>query len=174
LVTVNNTPIAGPYPAVNPAATPPNNITGIGETPVTGDLELVNDSSAAPSEGCNPIASVAGKIAVVRRGNCDFVNKIQHAQDAGAIAVIVVNHNNPTNDPNYAEYVNMAGEVTPPFTIPSVFMNYTNGELLISQMQTETVNVTLQGTGNYMRDGSFDNGIVAHEYGHGISTRLTG
>ncbi|HCY82991.1 MAG TPA: hypothetical protein DHV22_16035, partial [Xanthomarina gelatinilytica] len=60
------------------------------------------------------------------------------------------------------------------FTIPSVFMNYTNGELLISQMQTETVNVTLQGTGNYMRDGSFDNGIVAHEYGHGISTRLTG
>jgi len=68
----------------------------------------------------------------------------------------------------------MAGEVTPPFTIPSVFMNYTNGELLISQMQTETVNVTLQGTGNYMRDGSFDNGIVAHEYGHGISTRLTG
>ncbi|WP_417865627.1 T9SS-dependent M36 family metallopeptidase [Xanthomarina gelatinilytica] len=174
LVTVNNTSIAGTYPAVNPATTPPNNITGIGETPVTGDLQLVNDGTALPSEGCNPIASVAGKIAVIRRGTCPFVDKIQHAQNAGAIAVIVVNHNNPTNDPAYVEYVNMAGEVNPPFTIPSVFMNYTNGELLISQMQTETVNVTLQGTGNYMIDGSFDNGIVAHEYGHGISTRLTG
>src|SRR5690554_135062 len=174
LVTVNNTSIAGTYPAVNPATTPPNNITGIGETPVTGDLQLVNDGTALPSEGCNPIASVAGKIAVIRRGTCPFVDKIQNAQNAGAIAVIVVNHNNPTNDPAYVEYVNMAGEVDPPFTIPSVFMNYTNGELLIAQMQTETVNVTLQGTGNYMIDGSFDNGIVAHEYGHGISTRLTG
>ena len=24
------------------------------------------------------------------------------------------------------------------------------------------------------RDGDFDNGVVVHEYGHGISTRLTG
>ncbi|MGE8514124.1 MAG: M36 family metallopeptidase, partial [Chryseobacterium culicis] len=35
-----------------------------------------------------------------------------------------------------------------------------------------TVNVTLKG--NMTPDGSFDNGIVTHEYGHGISNRMTG
>src|SRR5690606_27441003 len=57
---------------------------------------------------------------------------------------------------------------------PSVFTNYSNGQARINAMQTETVNVTLKGTGSYMLDGSFDNGIVAHAYRHGISTRLTG
>jgi hypothetical protein len=174
LVTVNNSTVAGTYPAVNPATTPPNNVTGIGSTPVTADLMLVNDGSALPSEGCSAIASVAGKIAVIRRGTCAFVDKIQNAQNAGAVAVIVINHNNPTNDPTYTEYVNMAGETNPVFTIPSVFMNYVNGEILIAAMQTQTLNVTLQGSDAYMLDGSFDNGIVAHEYGHGISNRLTG
>lgn len=32
----------------------------------------------------------------------------------------------------------------------------------------------LWGNGNSARDGDFDNGIIAHEYGHGISNRLTG
>ncbi|HLV13553.1 MAG TPA: T9SS-dependent M36 family metallopeptidase [Xanthomarina sp.] len=170
LITVNNTSIAGGYGAVNPG----EGITGIGETPVTGDLVLVNDGSATPAEGCGAIADLTGKIAVVMRGTCAFVDKIQNAQNAGAIAVIVVNHNNPTNDPAYTEWVIMGGDPNPPFTIPSVFTNYSNGQAIINAMQTETVNVTLKGTGSYMLDGSFDNGIVAHEYGHGISTRLTG
>ncbi len=174
LVTVNNSSVAGTYAAVNPATAAPNNILGIGVTPVTADLQLVNDGTALPTEGCNAIASVAGKIAVIRRGTCPFVDKIQNAQDAGAVAVIVINHNNPTNDPAYVPYVNMAGEANPPFTIPSVFMNFDDGELLIAAMQNETVNVTLQGPSPFMLDGSLDNMIVAHEYGHGISNRLTG
>ncbi|SFN51945.1 Por secretion system C-terminal sorting domain-containing protein [Bizionia echini] len=174
LVTVNNSSALGTYAAVNPATTAPNNLPGIGTTPVTADLQLVNDNSANPSEGCSAIASVAGKIAVIRRGTCPFVDKIQNAQNAGAVAVIVVNHNNPTNDPAYVPYVNMAGETNPPLNIPSVFMNFADGELLIAAMQNETVNVTLQGPSPFMLDGSLDNMIVAHEYGHGISNRLTG
>ncbi|UPS92866.1 T9SS-dependent M36 family metallopeptidase [Bizionia sp. M204] len=174
LVTVNNSSVAGTYTAVNPATAAPNNIPGIGVTPVTADLQLVNDGSVNPTEGCNPIASVAGKIAVIRRGTCPFIDKIQNAQDAGAVAVIVINHNNPTNDPAYVPYVNMAGETNPVFSIPSVFMNFDDGELLIAAMANETVNVTLQGPSPFMLDGSLDNMIVAHEYGHGISNRLTG
>ncbi|WP_339632071.1 T9SS-dependent M36 family metallopeptidase [Bizionia echini] len=174
LVTVNNSSALGTYAAVNPATTAPNNLPGIGTTPVTADLQLVNDNSANPTEGCNAIASVAGKIAVIRRGTCPFVDKIQNAQNAGAVAVIVVNHNNPTNDPAYVPYVNMAGVANPPLNIPSVFMNFADGELLIAAMQNETVNVTLQGPSPFMLDGSLDNMIVAHEYGHGISNRLTG
>ncbi|PWI30068.1 peptidase, partial [Flavobacteriaceae bacterium LYZ1037] len=175
LIKVNNTSVAGFYQAANPATTPPNNITGIGSTPVTGELVLVDDGTALPTEGCNPISSVAGKIAVIRRGTCPFVDKIQNAQDAGAIAVIVINHNNPTNDPAYVPFVTMAGETNPLFTIPSVFTNYDNGEILLAAMQNEgPVSVTLQVVAEYMIDGSFDNSIVAHEYGHGISNRLTG
>src|SRR5690554_2601416 len=177
LVTVNNTSIAGPYQAVNPATTPPNTIMGIGETPVTGDLVVVSAGSSVPIEGCAALtnaANVAGKIAIVMRGDCPFVDKIRNAENAGAIAVIVINHNNPSNDPAYTPYVNMAGEPNPLFTIPSVFMSYADGQILMNAIQTQTVSVTLQGTGVYMRDGSFDNGIIAHEYGHGISTRLTG
>ncbi|MCX7548449.1 T9SS-dependent M36 family metallopeptidase [Xanthomarina sp. F1114] len=174
LVTVNNTSVAGTYPAVNPATTPPNNITGIGDDPVTGELVLVDDGSDAPTEGCNTFGDVAGKIAVIQRGTCPFVDKIRNAEDAGAIAVIVYNYPDPGNDPEYVPYVNMAGEADPLFTIPSVFMSNGDIQAILNVMETQTVNVTLQGTGNYMKDGSFDNGIVAHEYGHGISTRLTG
>ncbi|OBX23694.1 MULTISPECIES: T9SS-dependent M36 family metallopeptidase [Bizionia] len=174
LVTVNNSSAIGSYVAANPATEAPNNILGIGPTPVTADLQLVTDGTAAPTLGCNPVASVAGKIAVIRRGTCPFVDKIQNAQDAGAVAVIVLNHNNPDNDPAYVPYVTMAGEANPLFTIPSVFMNFADGEILLAAMQTETVNVTLQGPSPFMLDGSLDNGIVAHEYGHGISNRLTG
>ena len=56
------------------------------------------------SEGCNTLingAELNGKIAVIKRGSCNFTTKIQNAQNAGAVGVIMVNHNNPTNDPTY-------------------------------------------------------------------------
>jgi len=178
LVTINNGPLAGQYVSNNPAVGVDNNITGASMIPVTGDLVLVNDGSAAPNEGCGALinaASVSGKIALIKRGTCPFVDKIQNAQNAGAIGVIVMNHNNPTNDPAYVPYVNMAGFVTPAFTIPSVFVNYADGMAMVNALNNaQTLNVTLQDQPIYQLDGSFDNTIVAHEYGHGISNRLTG
>ena len=177
-LSINNGPLAGDYTASIPATGTDNNITGPSSTPVTANLVLVNDSSGAPTEGCNALtngANVSGKIAVIKRGNCPFVQKIQNAQDAGAIGVIMVNHNNPTNDPAYTEYVNMAGLSTPVFTIPSVFVNNTDGELLIAALLNgDVLNGTIVESGPYQKDGDLDNGIVAHEYGHGISTRLAG
>ncbi|TYB76093.1 T9SS type A sorting domain-containing protein [Bizionia gelidisalsuginis] len=154
------------------------NITGPSATPVTADLALVNDGSAAPTEGCAPLtnaSAVAGKIAVIFRGDCPFTQKIQNAQDAGAVGVIMVNHNNPDNEPNYQEYIVMFGSTNPPFTIPSISVNYNDGIQLINALQNGAViNGTIVESPNYQKDGSLDNSIVAHEYGHGISTRLTG
>jgi mannosidase alpha-like ER degradation enhancer 2 len=46
---------------------------------------------ADPRTGCEPIVnSVAGKIAVLNRGNCFFIEKAAHAQAAGAIGALVV------------------------------------------------------------------------------------
>jgi hypothetical protein len=48
----------------------------------------------------------------------------------------------------------------------------------VAQMQLGPVNVKLQLPADYSpfvnTDGDLDNGIIAHEYGHGISNRLTG
>ncbi|MEZ5354818.1 MAG: S8 family serine peptidase [Bryobacteraceae bacterium] len=51
------------------------------------DLAAVQDSGSA----CEPLAtgSLAGAIALVQRGNCSFTAKVQNAQRAGAVAVLV-------------------------------------------------------------------------------------
>ncbi|WAC00794.1 M36 family metallopeptidase [Lacinutrix neustonica] len=181
-LTVNSGgPLVGEITAVSPAAGAGNNITGPSGTPVTADLAVIIDdnigqpTSTDPNDGCNAVINAAnlnGKIAVIRRGACNFTSKIQAAQDAGAVAVIMVNHNNPTNDPAYTEYVNMSGETMPPFTIPSLFINNADGEQLITALQnSEVINATIFRP---LVDGSLDNEIVAHEYGHGISNRLAG
>ena len=179
-LTINSGgPLVGDITSAVPATGQGNTIPGPTATPVTADLVLVDDSSAAPTEACNALtngAAVNGKIAVIKRGNCNFTVKIQNAIDAGAIGVIMVNHNNPTNDPAYVPYVNMSGPMTSPDpTKPSVFINNADGQQIIDALIAgATINATIVEGGPYQKDGSVDNGIIAHEYGHGISTRLAG
>ena len=56
------------------------------------DLEVVH---AEPADGCSGITNgdaLAGKIALIQRGACDFVEKVLNAQNMGAAAVIVYNN----------------------------------------------------------------------------------
>ena len=84
----------------------------------TGPQAFVDGGSGHPSE----LTNVAGKIALVVRGGLtpNFTDKIENAQTAGAIAVIVRNH-----EAGGEGMVNMA---TPPTqTIPAVFIGYNGG-----------------------------------------------
>ena len=66
------------------------------------------------------------------------------------------------------------GGATGGITIPSVMISQADCALLKAQLASG-VNVSLSNTGPAVDvDGDFDNGIIAHEYGHGISNRLTG
>lgn len=138
---------------------------------MTADLVLVQDNAAPASDGCEPIingAALAGKIAVVDRGSCTFVAKVQAIQAEGAVAVVVVN--NVGGAP-----ITMGGDDPGDITIPSVMVSMANGQAIKNAMQNGAVNATLQGPGlASLRDGDFDNAVIAHEYGHGISNRLTG
>ena len=60
-------------------------------TNFTGSLVMVNDGSAAPTLGCapSPAGAYTGRIAVVDRGTCEFEVKVKHAENAGAIGVLV-------------------------------------------------------------------------------------
>ncbi len=65
------------------------------EVGVANDLALVDDGTSTPARACAPLvngAEIAGKIAVIDRGECRFDAKVQAAQDAGAVGVVVVNN----------------------------------------------------------------------------------
>lgn len=146
------------------------------ETALQGELVILLDDNAGEStdelDGCDNVtnaADVAGKIALLRRGACEFGTKVLSAEQAGAIAVIVVN-----NVPDAP--IGMApGATGDQVTIPSVMVSQEDGEALIAALQNgEVINGSLLNDGPFQIDGNLDNGIVAHEYGHGVSNRLTG
>jgi len=158
--------IAGDYFAVEAAFGPGLAI------PVTAMAALVEDGVAPTTDACETIeneADLVGKIVVIDRGLCTFIAKANAAEAAGAIAVIVVN--NTGGDP-----ISMGGAGTA--NIPGVMISQADGDLIKARLSAgDTVEITLSlggGIGNQDRDGSLDNGIVAHEYGHGLSIRLTG
>ena len=78
---------------------------------------------AQPNDACSGLVNnLAGDIALMDRGTCDFASKILNAQSAGAIAVIMVN--NVAGDP-----VVMGGTGTG-ITIPGVMISQSDGALL--------------------------------------------
>ncbi|MBZ0328085.1 MAG: T9SS-dependent M36 family metallopeptidase [Altibacter sp.] len=142
-------------------------------SPITTNFALFNDNTAPDNyDGCQAAVNAGalnGKIVLIRRGNCNFTDKVVRAENAGAVAVIVVN-----NAPGAPIIM---GGTDPGIGIPSVMISQTDGEAMITALlNTTTVNGTLVGTaaGTVNIDGDLDNGIIAHEYGHGISNRLTG
>ncbi len=166
LLTINSpSGLSGAYAAVEATFGP-----GVPSTPITADLALPNDGTPDIYDACTDPTDpniLTGKIAVIMRGTCQFNQKVQRAQDFGAVAVIIVN--NVTTAP-----IAMGGtSVT--ITIPSVMISNADGLALIAAIEGgATINATLVNGGVVALDGDFDNGIIAHEYGHGISIRLTG
>jgi len=127
----------------------------------------IHNACVAPT---NPF-DVSGKIVLIRRGNCNFSNKVKNAQDAGALAAIVYD-----TVPNNPVRLSMSSTGLLGITIPAVFVTKEIGEQLIAEMANGPVNLKLEvPAGLYLyADGDFDNVVIGHEYGHGISNRLVG
>jgi PKD repeat protein len=158
--------IAGSYNSTDATFGP-----GLPATPITADVVLVTDGTAPTNDGCETLTNggqVSGKIALIDRGNCNFTAKVENAQDQGAVAVIIVN--------NVAGSPIQMGGTSNNVNIPSLMISQADGDLIKAQLQQGAVNATISNGGvpNQFRDSDFDSGIIAHEYGHGISNRLTG
>ncbi|MBK9335451.1 MAG: M36 family metallopeptidase [Lewinellaceae bacterium] len=141
-------------------------------TPITGEVVVTNDGTGTDNATMNcspPVNSLQGKIALIDRGVCEFGRKMLNAQQAGAIGCIVCNYEDATLSMG-------AGAVGGQVTIPSVMMPKPICDQLRQYAGTE-LNISLVrpvASGPNLLDGSFDNGIISHEYGHGVSSRLTG
>ncbi len=139
---------------------------------LTSDLVLgldeANASGATTTDACTALLNnVAGKIVLVDRGNCVFTVKATNAQNAGAIGLAVA-------DNVVAAISGLAG-TDPAVTIPAVRLLKTDGDAIKAQMGAgATVNVRMARAVRINRTSDMDAGVLAHEYGHGLSTRLTG
>jgi large repetitive protein len=133
---------------------------------VTGDLVLsVDAGGASPNDGCEAIGNVAGKIAVVDRGSCAFTVKAQNASAAGALGVVLIN-NTPVLP------LNPGGTPTAAINSPTVMIAQAEGALLKTALAAGAVSATLHRVAGIEYDGTVDNTIAAHEWGHYWHHRL--
>ena len=141
---------------------------------VSGSVVIMNDGIPSPqvTDGCTEAMNadeIDGNIVMIDRGACEFGRKALFAEQAGAIAVIICNFED--------DLIGMgAGAVGAQVTIPAVMMTAPDCALLRVHAGT-SLEITLVEPpifGPEYVDGDFDNGIIAHEYAHGISNRLTG
>lgn len=145
----------------------------ITDTPVSGEVAVANDNVFAPllTDGCETFINAEeteGKIALVDRGGCDFSTKALRAQQAGAIGVIICNFEDDLTNMN-------PGQDGSSVNIPVVFIQNSDCAV-IRQFAGSGLEVSLVQPDfgqTVLLDGDLDNAIIAHEYAHGISSRLT-
>lgn len=136
---------------------------------VTGDLVLFQDGVGPnPTDGCTaPVNDLVGKIALVDRGNCSFETKSSLAAAAGASGVLIANNVDspvalgPGSDNNI-----------PDPAIPTQGLFMADGAALKAALENGPQTAHMTGETGPERDGTLDNMIVAHEWGHYIHHRL--
>ena len=147
---------------------------------VCGNIVPVNDGTALDGgvHGCATTyvnaGAVNGNIALIERRGCTlaanntFAAKVKNAQLNGATMAIVFN--NTVSDTLFT----MSGTDNS-ITIPAIFISGRDGAKIRAALTGSNVAVgCAQDVTGADWDGSLDNGVMAHEYGHGISNRLTG
>ncbi|MBX2828629.1 MAG: T9SS-dependent M36 family metallopeptidase [Flavobacteriaceae bacterium] len=176
ILTINEGPLAGPHEGVAAGFGAPIPVPALTEDIVV----VIDDDSGAsedPNDACDVItngADLAGKIAILNRGSCEFGTKALNAQNAGAIAVIVKYI--PTDGGAVYPFEMAPGADGGSVTIPAFLVPEAVGDAIIADINSNgPLNGTIDGTnvGGFV-DGDLDNEIIIHEYAHGVSNRLTG
>ena len=152
----------------------------------SGQLAVMESEDANPLLGCGEVRNpnqLAGKIALIQRGSCFFVHKFQRAQDAGAIGVLLFNEPGREAPPSMGGPNPHPGDPSDPdepdipinVNIPGLFLDDVELGLLLADELGAGSEITVSMIKLLPdRDSDFDAGVIAHEYGHGISNRLTG
>ena len=121
-----------------------------------------------PTDGCTAISTpLAGQIALIDRGACEFSTKSLNAQQAGASAVIIANN-------SAAQIFTLgAGVDAKRVRIPSVMISQADGAALKS-LAAPNATLSKLAVQPLQLDASLDSDIVYHEYCHGLTWRMIG
>jgi MYXO-CTERM domain-containing protein len=165
--------LAGP-PTVSDAGTDASDADVRVDARVDGDSGSGSDGADGDGGtgpniyGCgNVTAAVAGKIAIVEEGGgCTPAVKITRVQAAGATGMIVVSAG--------STLVSMSGRPNPKATIPTFAVNAADGALIKNALATDgsTLSLQMKRVIGIENDGTIDNTISAHEWGHYFHLRL--
>ncbi|WP_400193322.1 M36 family metallopeptidase [Hymenobacter sp. B81] len=140
--------------------------------PITDTMVVANDGSSNGVRACGTLVNagdISGNIVLIKRNRkCSYASQVLNVQAAGARAVIIADSVASGSLPQIFTSVSSGQMVT----IPILGVTQATGDQLQQLALSSPVVMTLQR--DAQRDGDFDNGIIAHEYGHGISNRLTG
>ncbi len=145
---------------------------------ITQQLVLVKDGITDPNEPDSTLydacevpflnaAELAGKIAVIDRGVCFFVEKISRAEAEGAIGVIIINQKTDG-------VVTMGpGDNPPPINIPALMVSKADGApIRAALLNAEILNARLMRTTDVDKDAGLESSLLIHEWGHFLNNRL--
>jgi subtilisin family serine protease len=156
-----------PYFTVSPDARPVSfgEATGAPLPPTSGTSSLARTgTTASAADACValPAGSLAGQVALIRRGTCSFYIKAFNAQSAGAVGVVLYN--------------NAAGRVSPTvagaqaITIPVVAITSADGALIDGRIAAGAATLTWTAS-----KGSFPSatgGLISSFSSYGLSPDL--
>ncbi|WP_068545420.1 M36 family metallopeptidase [Thalassotalea crassostreae] len=148
---------------------------------VENELAYAFDDEGVAADLCEPAINaeeIAGKIAVISRGECSFLQKSLNAQKAGAVGYFVYNHVKQGQENSAGQIggvINMGlgpNDDASDVTIPGVFLSYEDAENILLSLDagnSVTIDVVVKTDQNH---SAFDTTIVSHEWGHYLTNRL--
>lgn len=156
---------SGRSPAVGVASYGPRDFA------VSGAIIIGHDGTGASStDGCTALTNaVADHLVLVDRGNCSYETKTRHAQDGGALGVIIADNVSASSPPSLGDDPYLTATIT----IGSLSVTQAEGATLKQEIAAGPV------TGNAYRkvdpevDGALDATLIAHEFGHYLHHRLS-
>jgi hypothetical protein len=108
---------------------------------VQGEIVWAYDNR--DSLACGTITTnLSGKLAMVRRGECTFSQKVYNAQQAGAIGCIVCNHFSVATENDNTIVGMLGGDFADQVTIPAIFISRATCRLIDQQL---AAGATVQG-----------------------------
>ena len=103
-------------------------------------LAKAGKSTHADIESLQESADIAGKIVLLARGGCGFLEKVKWAQRRGGVALIVGD-----NERGAALTIMYAKGDTSNITVPAVFTSFTSAQILSSLVPDEDGEIVLDG-----------------------------
>lgn len=142
-----------------------NTATAGGQPPAAGTFPLKRTGTTASlADACSPLppGSLAGHVALIRRGGCGFYDKSLHAQNAGAAGVVLYNNAAGTFTPTVAG--------TPPITIPVVAITQADGVVIDGRIAAGATSLTW--TDQVVSAVNPVGGLIASSSSYGLSPDL--